>query len=141
MENYCAYALSWSGQGSGFVILTSRNAALGTRMKHFDEYNMPGYLTLLVETRFLKIKSNNKKILKIPGESFRLSITGTLKTQASFWPPNSASVYTQGRLWRHDFYDGAKLRRADLKSGVSHIRQVLCLTLLQCELLFGPSRR
>ena len=57
MENYCAYALSWSGQGSGFVILTSRNAALGTRMKHFDEYNMPDYLTLLVETRFLKIKS------------------------------------------------------------------------------------
>ena len=35
--------------------------------------------------------------------------------------PDRASVHTQERLWRRDFCDGAKLRRADLKSGESHI--------------------
>ena len=35
--------------------------------------------------------------------------------------PATASVHTQERLWLPDFCDGAKLRRADLKSGASHI--------------------
>ena len=35
--------------------------------------------------------------------------------------PATASVHTQERLWRRDFCNGAKLRRADLKSGASHI--------------------
>ena len=45
------------------------------------------------------------------------------------------------RLWRRDFYDGAKLRRIDLESGASHIGLVLCHTLVECEYLFGPSRK
>ena len=35
--------------------------------------------------------------------------------------PDMASVPTQERLWRRDFCDGAKLRRADLLSEESHI--------------------
>ena len=34
------------------------------------------------------------------------------------------------RLWRRYFYDGAKLRRADLESGASRIGLVLCPTLV-----------
>ena len=45
------------------------------------------------------------------------------------------------RLRRRDFYDGAKLRRADLESGASRIGLVLCHTLVECEHLFGPSRK
>ena len=36
-------------------------------------------------------------------------------------PPDKASVYAQEQLERRDFCDGAKLRRADLESGASHI--------------------
>ena len=32
-----------------------------------------------------------------------------------------ASVHTQELLWRRDYCDGAKLSRADLESGASHI--------------------
>ena len=45
----------------------------------------------------------------------------------AFAPPQKsyrikrASVHTQERLWRRDFCDGAKLRRADLLSEESHI--------------------
>ena len=44
----------------------------------------------------------------------------------AFAPPRKSyriglPIHTQEQLWRRDFYDGAKLRRADLKSGVSHI--------------------
>ena len=35
---------------------------------------------------------------------------------------DGASVRTQERLWRRDFCDVGKLRRADLESGVSNIR-------------------
>ena len=31
-----------------------------------------------------------------------------------------AYVHTQERLWRRDFYDGTKLRPADIESGASH---------------------
>ena len=51
------------------------------------------------------------------------------------------SVHTQERSWRPGFCDGAKLPRADLKSGASHIGEVLCHTLEQCEHLFGPSQK
>ena len=54
--------------------------------------------------------------------------------------PDRASVHTQERLWRVDFCDGAKLRRADLDSGASHIGQVLCHTSVQCEHPFGGSK-
>ena len=138
MENYCACALSWSGQSSRFVTLTSRNAALGTRMKHFDEYNMPGYLPLLEETRCLKIKSKKKYLKSLERVLDSVSQVHQ-RLRLAFAPPDIASVPTQGRLWRCDFYDGAQLRRADLKSGVLNIGQVLCLTFLQYEHLFGPS--
>ena len=51
------------------------------------------------------------------------------------------SVHTQELLQRRDFCDGAKMRRADLESGASHIGYVLCDTLVQCEHFFGPSRK
>ena len=35
--------------------------------------------------------------------------------------PDRAPVHTQERLWRRDFSDGAKLRRADLENGASHL--------------------
>ena len=51
-----------------------------------------------------------------------------------------ASVHIQERFWWRDFFDGAKLCRADLESGESHIGQVLCHTSVQCEHLFGGSK-
>ena len=36
-------------------------------------------------------------------------------------PPDKASVYAQEQLGRRDFCDRAKLRRADLERGASHI--------------------
>ena len=45
--------------------------------------------------------------------------------------PDRVSVHTQERLWRRDLCGEAKLRRADLKSGASHIGHFLCLTLEQ----------
>ena len=45
------------------------------------------------------------------------------------------------RLRRCDFNDGAKLHLADLESGASHHGLVLCHTLVECEHLFGPSRK
>ena len=48
------------------------------------------------------------------------------------------SVHTLELLQRRDFCDGAKMRRADLESGASHIGYVLCDTLVQCEHFFGP---
>ena len=35
--------------------------------------------------------------------------------------PDRAPVHTQERLWRRDFSDGAKTRRADLENGASHL--------------------
>ena len=35
--------------------------------------------------------------------------------------PDRAPVHTQERLWRRDFSNGAKLRRADLENGASHL--------------------
>ena len=53
--------------------------------------------------------------------------------------PDRTFHHTQERLWRRDFCDGAKLSRADIESGKSHVGEVLCHTLLQCEQLFGSS--
>ena len=39
------------------------------------------------------------------------------------------------------YFDEAKLARADLESGASHIGWVFCHTLVQCEQVFGPSRK
>ena len=55
-------------------------------------------------------------------------------------PSNSASVHTQGWLWRRDFYDGAKLRRADLKSGECHTSDEFC-ALLFCSVNTYSARR
>ena len=35
--------------------------------------------------------------------------------------PDRAPVHTQERLWRRDFSNGAKLHRADLENGASHL--------------------
>ena len=39
------------------------------------------------------------------------------------------------------YFDEAKLARADLESGTSNIGWALCHTLVQCEQVFGPSRK
>ena len=61
----------------------------------------------------------------------------TLATQAI---PDRTSVHTQDLLWRRDFCDGAKLRRADLESGASNIGEVLYHTLMRCEHLVTLKR-
>ena len=50
------------------------------------------------------------------------------------------SVHTQKTVWRRDFCDRAKLRRADLERGALHIEWILRNTLVQCEHLFVRSR-
>ena len=39
--------------------------------------------------------------------------------------PDRAPIRTQERLWRRDFSNGAKTRRADLENGASHLDFVL----------------
>ena len=51
--------------------------------------------------------------------------------------PDRDRVHTQEWWFRRDFYNGAKLHRADLKNGASHIGYVLCHTLVQCEQVFA----
>ena len=53
--------------------------------------------------------------------------------------PDRASVHTQEWLWWHNFCDGAKLRLADLESGVTETRigYIFCRYLGCCEHLFG----
>ena len=63
-----------------------------------------------------------------------------LSTPATQAIPDRTSVRTQERLRRRDFYDGAKLRRADLESGASNIGEVLYHTLMRCEHLVTLKR-
>ena len=61
------------------------------------------------------------------------SCTGTITI------PVRASVHTWERWFQGDFCTGAKLCCANLETGASHIRKVLCHTLVwQCEQAFRP---
>ena len=86
--------------------------------------------------KILDLKSSSEQIFsrKLPlGAPESCTVTKTIL--------DKASVYQQERLWRRDFDDGAKLRCIDLERGASHTGLVLCHTLVECELLFGPSRK
>ena len=52
--------------------------------------------------------------------------------------PEIASVHIQEGSWRPDFCDRAKLPRADLEIRASHIGELLCHTLAQCEQTIRP---